>query len=197
MAPLPQGVVYAASTGTIGNLPATERWLSQLAGVFTNESAYNQALAGGDNLVYRVTNIEENNGEGQLHYGLGLLMPGRVGDEYYMTRGHIHAWRPAAEIYICLSGQGLMLLQDERTGECTAVDLTPSQLVYVPGYAAHRTINTGSTPLIYWGILSSSAGHDYDYVRQNPFKKVVIYTENGPIVMDREQYLQRLMGAAQ
>lgn len=197
MARLPLGVVYAASTGTVDDRPATERWLSQLAGVFTDESAYNQALANGDSLVYRVTNMEENTGEGQLHYALGVLMPGRVGDEYYMTRGHIHAWRPAAEVYICLSGQGLMLLQNDRTGESTAVDLTPSQLVYVPGHAAHRTINTGSTPLIYWGILSSEAGHDYEYVRQNPFKQVVIQGESGPVVLDREQYLQRLMRAAQ
>lgn len=196
MASSPQGVVYAVSTGTVDHQPATERWLSQLAGVFTDESAYQQALTGRDILVYKVTNIEENTGEGQLHYGLAFLMPGRVGDEYYMTRGHIHAWRPAAEVYICLSGQGIMLLQDEQTGDCTAVELTPSQLVYVPGHSAHRTINTGSTPLIYWGVLSSDAGHDYEYVRQHPFKKVVIQTECGPVVMEREQYLQRLMGAA-
>lgn len=196
MALLPHGVAYSAFTGIVDSMPATERWLSQLAGVFTDERAYNQALSGGDSMIYRVTNIEENTGEGQLHYGLGVLMPGRVGDEYFMTRGHIHAWRPAAELYICHRGQGIMLLQDEQTGECTAADLTPAQLVYVPGHCAHRTINTGSDPLIYWGILTWEAGHDYDYILQNPFKKVVIQTESGPVVMEREQYLQRLVGAA-
>lgn len=196
MAQSPTGVVYSASTGLVENMPASERWLSQLVGIFTDESAYRLAQAQGDELVYRVTNIEDQMGEGQLHYGLGVLMPGRVGDEFFMTRGHIHAWRPAAEVYICLSGQGIMLLQDARTGDCTAVDFSPSQPVYVPGHAAHRTVNTGSLPLIYWGILSSEAGHDYDYVRQNPFKKVVIHSESGPVVLDREEYLQRLKGNA-
>lgn len=197
MASSPTGVVYSASTGLVDNLPASERWLSQLAGIFSDDSAYHLAQAEGDVLVYRVTNIEDQTGEGQLHYGLGVLMPGRVGDEFFMTRGHIHAWRPAAEVYICLSGQGVMLLQDGRTGECTAVDFSPSQSVYVPGHAAHRTINTGSEPLIYWGILSSEAGHDYDYVRQNPFKKVVIHSDSGPIIMDRAQYQKKLKGGAQ
>jgi glucose-6-phosphate isomerase len=31
---------------------------------------------------------------------LGVLMPGKVGAEYFMTKGHIHAWRPAAEVYL-------------------------------------------------------------------------------------------------
>lgn len=190
----PYGVMYSVTTGTVGDLSANKRWLSQLAGVFTDENAYQRALSGGDHLVYQVTNIEENTGDGQLHYGLGVLMPGRVGDEYFMTRGHIHAWRPAAEVYIGLQGQGMMLLQDEYTGECSAAPLSPSQMVYVPGHCAHRTINTGSEPLVYWGILTSEAGHDYDYVLANPFQKVVIHTDHGPVVMDREQYRQQVTG---
>lgn len=196
MVQFPYGVAYSGITGMVEDLPATERWLSHLAGVFVDGDSYQQALSGGDCLVYRVTSIEENTGDGQLHYGLGVLLPGRVGDEYFMTRGHIHAWRPAAEVYVCLQGQGIMLLQDERTGECNPAPLSPSQLVYVPGHCAHRTINTGSEPLIYWGILASQAGHDYASVVEKPFRKVVIHTENGPVVMDREKYQMRVTGGA-
>lgn len=196
MSQYPYGVMYSVATGMVDDLSANKRWLSQLAGVFTDENAYQRVMSGGDHLVYQVTNIEENTGDGQLHYGLGVLMPGRVGEEYFMTRGHIHAWRPAAEVYIGLQGQGIMLLQDEHTGECAAAPLSPSQMVYVPGHCAHRTINTGSEPLVYWGILTSEAGHDYDYVHENPFQKVVIHTENGPAVMDREQYRQQVAGGA-
>jgi glucose-6-phosphate isomerase len=89
-----------------------------------------------------------------------------------------------------------MLIQEESTGHCYAADLTPSQVVYVPGHTAHRTVNTGVEPLVYWGVLSCDAGHDYEYVRQNPFRQVVIQVEGSPVVMDREEYRQRLREAS-
>ena len=171
----------------------TVRRLSDLRGSFASEAAYLQTLQQLDNpVLYRVTQIEEQNGPGQLHYGLGILMPGRVGDEYFMTKGHIHAWRPAAEVYVGLRGHGMMLIEDERTGECTAVALEENSAVYVPGHAAHRTVNTGDEPLLYWGILSSEAGHDYGAVVERNFRKVIVAVDGQPVVMDRTDYLKRL-----
>lgn len=192
MISVPFGVGYAVDTAEIEGLPASERWLSQLAGLYSDQDAFNETLQAGDCLVYKVTGVETSNGEGQLHYALGLLMPGRVGDEYFMTRGHIHAWRPAAEVYICLKGQGIMLLENEQTGESNAVALTPAHAVYVPGHTAHRTVNTGQEPLIYWGVLSCAAGHDYEYVSDHPFQHVVVQVEGQPVVMSREAYQNKL-----
>jgi hypothetical protein len=70
-------------------------------------AAYASALAAGNPL--RSTASQVSNpaaGEGDLHYGIGCLMPGKIGDEYFLTRGHLHAQRPAAEFYFGLNGEG-------------------------------------------------------------------------------------------
>ncbi|MFN8441706.1 MAG: glucose-6-phosphate isomerase family protein [Caldilineaceae bacterium] len=183
---------YDAQTGEIEGRTPTIRHLSDLAGSFADPAAYQQALAAGNPLLYRATQVEDAREEGDLHYGLAILYPGKVGDEYYMTKGHIHAWRPAAEVYIGLAGQGLMLLEDERSGECIALPLERNRTVYVPGYTAHRTINTGNEPLVYWGILSSRAGHDYGSIGKRNFSKMVVEVDGRPTVLERSDYLRRI-----
>lgn len=175
--------------GVISDRVGDTRKLSDVQAAFADPAACARILAQEDPLLYYVTQVEENEGPGQLHYGLGILMPGKVGDEYYMTRGHLHAWRPAAEVYVGLRGKGLMILEDERNGECTVVPLEANSTVYVPGHTAHRTVNIGAEPLVYWGILSSEAGHDYGAVGARNFAKVVVEIDNQPVVMDRKAYL--------
>lgn len=183
---------FDPATGVIEGRPATVRHLSDLAGAFANPAACQAALAVANPVIYRATQVEEGADEGDIHYGLAIIYPGKVGDEYHLTKGHIHAWRPAAEVYIGLAGRGLMLLEDERTGECTAIPLERNSTVYVPGYAAHRTINIGDEPLVYWGVLSSRAGHDYGTIGKRNFSKVVVEIDGQPTVMDRTVYLQRI-----
>jgi glucose-6-phosphate isomerase len=180
----------AALEGQVEN----QRRLSALAGCFADEAAYAGALAAGDPVLYATSGVESISGDGQLHYVIGSIEPGKIGDEYYMTKGHIHAWRPAAEVYIGLRGEGMMLLQDEVSGECLALPLAAERVVYVPGHTSHRTINTGAEPLVYWGVLSSAAGHDYGAVAQRNFALVVVEVDGRPEVMDRAAYLQRLAG---
>ncbi len=185
---------YSENDGLIEGKQPAQRWLSQLSDVFADPAAYAGEVQKADRLVYYVTSVEPSQGDGQLHYGLGVVLPGKVGDEYYLTRGHLHAWRDAAEVYICLRGQGLMLLEDERTGECQAVEMAAERAIYVPGYTAHRTVNTGTAPLIFWGIYPAAAGHDYQSIQQKNFQKVVICRDGKPVVMDRTKYLQILTG---
>lgn len=167
-----------------------ERRLADLRGLFADEAAYATALAAGDPLLYRVTSAEAFNGAGDLHYGLGVLMPGKVGEEYFFTKGHFHAWRPAAEVYVGLSGTGAMLLETENTDDGTLVPLTASAAVYVPGSTAHRTVNTGKDPLVYLGIYPASAGHDYESIAQSNFRHVVVERDGAPALVRRADYLR-------
>lgn len=162
-----------------------ERHLSDLRGCFADTAAYETALAAGNPLVYSVAAVEPAGGEGDLHYGLGLIMPGRIGREYLMTKGHLHAWRPAAEFYFGLSGEGVMLLEDEATGESRMVPLRAHQAVYVPGQTAHRTINTGPVPLTYLGVYPARAGHDYTTIAKASFCCVVIERDGRPALVER------------
>ena len=170
--------------GIIEGGSSTHRRLRDLAGIFADRCAYEETLQAGNPLVYTVSSIEIPSGDGQLHYGLGRLMPGRIGSEYYLTKGHFHAWREAAEVYIGLRGQGMMLLQDEQ-GASKLLPLGADEIVYVPGHTAHRTINTGTVPLIYLGVYPSAAGHDYAQIAQQNFQKIVLERDGKPVVLDR------------
>ena len=174
------------------DLKFSERYLGDLKNCFADSHAYDRALERGNPLLYRVASFEPRNGDGQLHYGLGILEAGKVGDEYYLTKGHYHAYRPAAEVYIGLHGEGLMLLEEEGDGEMYALPLRADSIVYVPGHTAHRTVNTGSEPLIYIGVYPSNAGHDYGAIAERNFQQVVVAENGAAVVMKRDTYLKTL-----
>jgi glucose-6-phosphate isomerase len=176
---------FDPATGEISGAPATRRHLSDLGGCFSDTAAYEAAVAAGNALVYSVAAVEPAGGDGDLHYGVGLIMPGRIGREYFMTKGHLHAWRPAAEFYFGLSGEGVMLLEDELTGESRLVPLRQHHAVYVPGHTAHRTMNTGHAPLTYLGIYPAKAGHDYGAIAKRNFRCLVIERNGQPAMIER------------
>lgn len=176
----------------VKDAPITTRHLSDLRGMFADQESYEQMLAADDPILYTVSAWELADGDGDLICGFGMLYPGKVGDEYFFTKGHYHEWREAAEIYIGLSGEGYMLLEHETTGETQLLPLKAHHIVYVPGYTAHRTINTGDEPLTYIGIYSPRAGHDYGALVEKNFRQVVVASDNAPILMDRAAYLATL-----
>ncbi|MEM0964546.1 MAG: glucose-6-phosphate isomerase family protein [Verrucomicrobiota bacterium] len=176
---------YNGSTAEMNGGQVVERTLSQLKGCFADEAAFEAALEKEDSLLYRVTAIEPAKGNGDLHYGLGILYPGKIGNEYYLTKGHLHSTREAAEVYIGLSGAGYMLLEDEKTGESRLEPLGEGSVVYVPGYTAHRTMNTGDAPLTYFGVYPANAGHDYGLIAKRNFLKVLVEENGEPTLKDR------------
>ncbi|MEZ4589815.1 MAG: glucose-6-phosphate isomerase family protein [Chloroflexota bacterium] len=189
----PGFITFQPTASEIVGYPAVERRLSQLDNVFADPQAFAQTLAAQDNpLVYSVSSVAPAEGNGQLHYGLGKIMPGKVGQEYFMTRGHYHEWREAAEIYLGLSGTGYMLLETEGSDDGQLIPLLPNSIVYVPGFTAHRTINTGDTPLTYLGIYPAEAGHDYGALAQSNFRHVVVDVNGEPTLLRRAEYLAQL-----
>jgi glucose-6-phosphate isomerase len=185
-------VAYSIDPAALEGADFTERHLSQLRDCFADKAAFEAALAEGDPLLYRVASIAPAEGDGQLHYGLGILYPGKVGSEYYMTKGHLHSHRPAAEVYVGLAGEGSMLLEEEKTGESRLVNLSAGRVVYVPGFTAHRTMNTGQVPLVYLGIYPANAGHDYGAIAEKNFRQVLVEDVDGPTLVTRESFLRSL-----
>ena len=182
------------ATGRIDGGVYAERRLSDLRGIFADTAAYERALAEDDPIIYSVSSIEAGAGDGDLHFGIGRIMPGCVGVEYYMTRGHLHSWRDAAEIYIGLGGEGVMVLEEEETGDTTILPLKPNGIIYVPGFVAHRTINVADEPLVYIGIYPAKAGHDYGALAERNFNEVVIRVDDRPEAMKREDYIMMILG---
>lgn len=176
---------YEPASAALNGGAVVERRLSDLRGCFADTAAYEAALAREDSLLYRVTAIEPASRPGDLHYGLGVLYPGKVGDEYFLTKGHLHAKREAAEVYVGLRGEGMMLLEDEATGASRLEPLGAGRIVYVPGYTAHRTMNTGTAPLTYIGVYPADAGHDYGAIAERNFLKILVEANGHPVLKDR------------
>jgi len=180
------------ASGTIDGCPVTRRTLSQVGSSFADAAALREALSRGDPLLYTVSTCGWGAGSADLHCGLGILYPGRVGDEYFMTRGHMHARKEAPEMYVGIRGRGVMLMQQGDGTGAQAVEMSGACLVYVPGGTAHRTVNTGDEPLVYLGIYAADAGHDYESVRLHDFTSVVLRRGAGPVVVPRSEYLSSL-----
>jgi glucose-6-phosphate isomerase, archaeal len=177
---------FDPSTGTIDGIEPTRRHLSDLRDAFADRGAVDRMMRDDNPLVYTVSSVEAGSGEGALHYGVGCIMPGTVNGEYFLTKGHIHAWRPAAELYIGFRGHGKMIMQ--ASSAAVVVDLLPHSAVYVPGATAHRTVNTGNEPLVYIGVYPALAGHDYSSPADN-FSKVIIERNGDAVVLDRAAFL--------
>ncbi len=180
---------FDPETGMIEGGETTTRRLSELRLAFARQEAVDSVLRTGDPVIYTVSSIQSATGEGQLHYGVGRILPGRIGDEYYLTKGHLHSWRAAAELYIGMRGRGKMILQEESSAKSSVLDLLPYTTVYVPGGTAHRTVNVGDEPLLYLGVYPAAAGHDYSPLVRTNFSTVVIERNGRPATLARSEYL--------
>jgi len=105
------------STGTIQNTRKTRRYLSDLVDIYQDRQILNRMLKKKDVLVYEVDEVVLPNGEGHLLHGTSILYPGKVGKEYFMTRGHYHTKEDEPEVYFCLKGEGYLIMQT-RKGRC-------------------------------------------------------------------------------
>jgi glucose-6-phosphate isomerase len=159
---------------------------------FADRESCNAMLRPGDPLLYTVSTCQCGEGPGELHCGLGVIRPGRVGEEYFMTRGHIHARRESPELYVSLRGSGILLMQREDGSGSSTAELSGECLVYVPGHTAHRTVNTGDEPLVYLGIYAADAGHDYESIRIRNFTDVVVRRGGRPSLVARSAFIASL-----
>ncbi|MCE0487384.1 glucose-6-phosphate isomerase family protein [Ornithinimicrobium sediminis] len=141
--------------------------LGDMGGVYRDQGAYEQLVAqrGADALVYTVHEHRNVETEGALIIGTSTLLPGRVGEEFAVTRGHLHARADRAELYHCLSGSGVMLLETVD-GRSEAVPLTAGEAVHVPGHWVHRSVNTGEQPFVTLFCYPADAGQDYGLIEE-------------------------------
>ena len=148
--------------GIDGRSRRYEKYIGDMEGVYRDNAAWESAVGehGADHLVYWVDDHRYQEGSGALITGTSTLLPGRYGDEFAMTRGHLHAIADRAELYYCLSGRGVMLLET-LDGQSSAIELTPGQAVNVPGHWLHRSVNVGDEPFTTLFCYAADAGQDY------------------------------------
>jgi len=102
-----------------------EKHLPELVGIYRDASAFQAALEADDHEpVYWVESSAPDTDSGALTIGISVLKPGLIGDEFAMTRGHIHARHSAAELYYGLAGRGVLLMET-IDGRISAIEITP------------------------------------------------------------------------
>lgn len=168
-----------------------ERRLSSMDGQYSDWPAYRRLLAAGDPVVYEVYEMLRPEAAGDLRSGLSVVHPGRVGDEYFMTKGHFHSVIDRAEIYYCVKGRGLLLMEDTE-GQWAVEELAPGRAVYVaPGWA-HRSINIGEAEdLVTFFVYPADAGHDYGTIERRGFRKLVERAHGGYRIVDNPAWAEQ------
>jgi len=181
--PLEHRIVWEpAGTARLEGVAPRARRASDLRGYFEDASALEAIIRAGDPVVYETYTAPVPESRGHLVYGLTVLYPGRVGREYYLTKGHFHEVRETAEVYHGLQGQGYLVMESE-SGAARAVAMGPGSTVYVPPGWAHRSVNTGSTPFVLFWVFPGEAGHDYGTVQRSGFRLRVVEEAGEPRVV--------------
>ena len=157
----------------------TQRTIGQLVGIFGDEEALKKMNQ--DELAYNVqAHLPAKEGTpGGIYFGTTIIQPGKVGNEYFMTRGHFHSNSDRAEYYWGVKGKGMLILMDKNRNTW-AEEMYPGSLHYIGPDIAHRVANTGNEPLHFGACWPSDAGHNYDEIDKNGFSARLVEVDGKP-----------------
>lgn len=173
-----------------GKVKPIQRRVSNMASQFADEAAARALVENGDPLLYEFYGLDlPEDDPGVLQFGTTILYPGKVGQEYYMTKGHFHTILDTCEIYYCLKGHGAMLMETPE-GDVDFKELRPGEALYVPGRWAHRSINLGDEPLVMFFVYRADAGHDYGTIEEKGYRKLVLEQDGKPVLVDNPKWKQ-------
>ena len=158
------------------------RLLTNIVGIFFDQEAAKKL--NDDTLVYYVQSwmpVPEGT-TGGLFYGTSTIMTGKVGEEYFMTKGHFHLKPDRAEFYWGVRGEGVLIMMD-RNRNTWGERIYPGSLHYINGEIAHRMANTGQEQLIVGACWPSDAGHDYEEIEHNGFSARLLEVNGQPVLV--------------
>jgi len=164
------------------------RKLSSMKGQYYDTQAFDRLLAQSDPLLYEVYELSRPSVAGELLHGISIIHPGKVGNEYYMTKGHFHAVLDTAELYYCLGGNGMMVMETPE-GDWAVEGFTAGKTLYIPPRWAHRSVNVGDLDLALLFIYPGHAGHDYGTIERQGFRKLVLDEGGEARVVDNPRWV--------
>lgn len=143
-----------------------QKRLADLAGLYADSAAFNALVAGrGQEVVYDVTEHRPSAAAGDLITGVTRMSPGKIGDEFFLTRGHLHAQADRPELYFGLKGTGLMLMESPD-GETRVVEIAANTVCYVAPHWIHRSVNVGADDFVMLFCYPADAGQDYAIIER-------------------------------
>ena len=179
---------FDLTTGLSKSSKPIQRYLSNMKGMFFDEPAYDEKMKIEDIIVYEFFDMGVPESEQEVAYGTSITYPGKIGEEYFMTKGHFHTVLDTAEVYYCLRGHGYLLMENPE-GDWEARDLKPGWAVYVPPRYAHRSVNVSADePLITFFAFPGHAGHDYGTIETKGFRKLIVERDGKPAFIDNPKW---------
>jgi glucose-6-phosphate isomerase len=164
------------------------RRLSAMRGQFLDQEAYERMLSREDTLLYEVYEIQRPQQAGEFLMGISIVHPGRVGQEFFMTKGHFHALLDTAEVYVVQRGEGFMVMENPE-GDWAVEPLSPGKVLYVPPRWAHRSVCTSrQEDLVTFFVYPANAGHDYGTIEKQGFRKLVVESEANIAIIDNPRW---------
>jgi glucose-6-phosphate isomerase, archaeal len=184
----PKRILLDDGDGALSPSTLTKRSLKDLDGFFADTQTTESILKSGqDPIIYEVYECLQPSEGGHLRYGTTILYPGKIGKEFYMTKGHFHLKEESSEVYLGLKGEGLILLQS-RTGNSEYVRISRGDVIYVPPRWGHRTVNVGKQKLVFFFAYQADAGHDYESVQKLGFPRLVVQADGTFEVIDNPRF---------
>ena len=178
---------FAPDTGYSKNATSTKRYLADMKDMYADTAVAYQLSDEKNPLVYEFYELDAPEDAGDLAFGSSITYPGLVGEEYFMTKGHFHTILDTAEVYYCIGGSGIMLMENPE-GDWAAKELKKGEAVYVPKRYAHRSINTGDVPFVTFFAFRGDAGHDYGTIETKGYRKLVVCRDGKPTIIDNPKW---------
>ena len=150
-----------------------QRNVSDLAKMFSDKAAIEDILRRGDRLVYEIRYYPFFTSNSDMALGTTIIFPGKVGNEYHMTKGHFHEREDQPEVYHCVQGEGVLQMMT-REGEYVSAPWKADTITHIPPQYAHRVVNTGTFPLVFVAVFHVAAGHEYGPIEQRGFRYKVV-----------------------
>ena len=171
------------SGGIDPGLKVSDRTLGEMDGMYLEPVSASRA----DEVVYSVSEIPVPVSGSNLLSSTTVIRPGLVGGEYHMTKGHYHAVRDRSEIYLTLAGEGRLLMATED-GRHQLEPMRRGTANYVAGGWAHRSVNVGDEPLVFYAVYIADAGYDYGTIEEQGFPVLVVAGDEGPELVPNPRY---------
>lgn len=166
---------------------SVERKVSDLSPMFHDKTTAEMLIRQGNPLVYEIFYYGFKTSLSDMALGTTRIQPGKVGDEYYMTKGHFHEAENQPEIYFCVKGQGYLLMQTIE-GEFLAEEWRVGTISHIPPMWAHRVVNTGKGPLVFVASYHLAAGHSYGPIEEKGFRKLLVESNGKPKFVLNEKW---------
>lgn len=175
-------------TGLSSKKETSKRYLSNMHNMYADEEELCKMIKKSNELVYEFHEMGAPEKPGDLAFGCSITYPGKVGNEYYMTKGHFHTILETGEIYLTMSGHGYMLLENPE-GDWSAQELAAGKMMYVPPRYAHRSINVSADqPLFTFFCFRGDAGHNYGTIETKGYRKLMVEVDGRPKIVDNPKW---------